>query len=117
MPFRETCVLDETLRFVTASLAGEETMTDLCARFGISRTWGYELVKRYRTLGAQGLAPRSRAPLRHGRARNSARRCSPAPGQLNRTVVKQIHTPGHTRRTGQDTPHPGVEQPTLLPLR
>ena len=68
MPFRETCVLDETLRFVTAYLAGDETMTDLCARYGISRTWGYELVKRYRTFGATGLVPRSRAPLRHGRA-------------------------------------------------
>ena len=68
MPFKETIVADETLRFVTAYLAGEETMTDLCAGFGISRTWGYELVKRYRASGVAGLAPRSRAPLRHGRA-------------------------------------------------
>lgn len=68
MPFKETCVSDETLRFVTAYLSGEETMVDLCGRFGISRTWGYELVRRYRASGVSGLAPRSRAPQRHGRA-------------------------------------------------
>jgi putative transposase len=64
MPFKETCVLDETLRFVLACLEGEETMTSLCASFGISRQWGYELVRRYRSDGLSGLEPRSRAPHR-----------------------------------------------------
>jgi transposase InsO family protein len=49
-------------------LSGEETMTVLCSRFGISRQWGYELVRRYRLDGAAGLEPRSRAPHRPGRA-------------------------------------------------
>jgi putative transposase len=68
MPFKETCVVDETVRFVGAYLAGEETMTALCEAFGISRQWGYELVRRYRAAGAAGLEPRSRAPHRPGRA-------------------------------------------------
>jgi transposase InsO family protein len=68
MPFQETCALDETVRFVAAYLAGEETMTALCHRFGISRQWGYELMRRYDAKGAAGLEPRSRAPHHPGRA-------------------------------------------------
>jgi transposase InsO family protein len=68
MPFKETCILDATIGFVSACLEGEETMTALCQAFGISRQWGYELVRRYRTEGAVGLEPRSRAPHRPGRA-------------------------------------------------
>ena len=68
MPFKETCVLDETVRFVALYLEGEETMSDLCRAFGISRQWGYELVRRYRSEGVGGLEPRSRAPHRPGRA-------------------------------------------------
>jgi putative transposase len=68
MPFQETCALDETVRFVAACLAGEETMTALCRRFGISRQWGYELLRRYDAQGAAGLEPRSRAPHHASRA-------------------------------------------------
>lgn len=68
MPFKETCVLDETVRFVSACLEGEETMTALCEAYGISRQWGYELVRRYQAEGAAGLEPRSRAPHRPGQA-------------------------------------------------
>ena len=68
MPFKETCVLDETVRFVTALLEGDESMAGLCREFGISRQWGYELMRRYRAEGAAGLEPRSRAPHRPARA-------------------------------------------------
>jgi transposase InsO family protein len=68
MPFKETCVMDEKLRFIAACLKDERTMTGLCETFGISREWGYELLRRYRAEGIAGLQPRSRAPLRSGRA-------------------------------------------------
>jgi putative transposase len=68
MPFKETCVMDETLGFVRACLEGEETMAAVCRDFGISRQWGYELVRRYRAEGVVGLEPRSRAAYRPGRA-------------------------------------------------
>ena len=67
MPFKETCVADEKLRFIVEYLKGERTMTGLCERFGISREWGYELVRRYGADGPSGLEPRSRAPHRPGR--------------------------------------------------
>src|SRR4051812_2105391 len=66
MPWRETCVADEKVRFINEWLAGEEPMTALCWRHGISRKTGYELVRRYEATA--GLAARSRAPHRHGRA-------------------------------------------------
>lgn len=72
MPFKETCALDETVRFIAEYLEGEETMTALCEAFGISRQWGYELVRRYRAEGLAGLEPRSRAPHRPGRAMPAA---------------------------------------------
>jgi len=68
MPFQETRALDEAVRFVTACLAGEEAMSELCRGFGISRQWGYELMRRYRAEGWSGLEPRSRAPHHPGRA-------------------------------------------------
>jgi len=68
MPFRETCVLDETMRFVLACLEGEETMASLCHEFGISRQWGYAMLRRYREQGPAGLEARSRAPHRPGHA-------------------------------------------------
>ncbi len=68
MPFKETRLSDQKMRFISAWLEGESTMSYLCARFGISRAWGYELVRRYQAEGPAGLDPRSRAPHHHGRA-------------------------------------------------
>ncbi|MER8485858.1 helix-turn-helix domain-containing protein, partial [Mesorhizobium sp. M1322] len=40
--------MDERLRFVVGFLAGDETMTQLCAEFGVSRKIGYKWLGRYR---------------------------------------------------------------------
>ncbi|MDZ7711681.1 MAG: helix-turn-helix domain-containing protein [Rhodovibrio sp.] len=68
MPWKETCAMDEKVRFVVAYQKAEQSMTELCAAFGISRKTGYEVLERYREAGFDGLAPRSRAPHVHGRA-------------------------------------------------
>jgi len=68
MPWKETCMADEKIAFMAEYLQGELPMTALCERFGISRDTGYRLVQRYREEGVGGLAPRSRAPQRHGLA-------------------------------------------------
>jgi len=54
--------MDEKMRFMAAVLSEEESMTELCERFGISRKTGYQLLHRYREEHAAGLAERSRAP-------------------------------------------------------
>jgi transposase InsO family protein len=60
--------MDERLGFVVDCLAGEETMSGLCAGYGISRKTGYKWLGRYREFGPEGLHDLPRAPLNHGRA-------------------------------------------------
>jgi putative transposase len=63
MPWKECHVMDERLRFVARRLDGE-SMTALCAEFGLSRKTGYKLFDRYKDYGAHGLTDRSRRPYR-----------------------------------------------------
>ncbi|TPL01891.1 MULTISPECIES: helix-turn-helix domain-containing protein, partial [unclassified Mesorhizobium] len=54
MVWRETGLMDERLRFVSECLCGDETMTQLCATFDISRKTGYKWLERYRAFGPEG---------------------------------------------------------------
>jgi putative transposase len=62
MPWKVSCVMDQRMRFISACLAGEESMAELCRRFGISRKTGYKLLRRYKREGPAGLKNRSCAP-------------------------------------------------------
>ena len=64
MPWKECHVEDERLRFIARLLDGE-SMTALCAAFGISRKTGYKIYDRYKDYGVEGLTDRSRRPYRH----------------------------------------------------
>jgi len=77
MPWRETHVMEERLKFIGAYLDGEWNMTELCRAYGISRQTGYKLVTRYMAEGMDGLKDRSRAPHRH-------------PNQTAREVAEQL---------------------------
>jgi transposase InsO family protein len=68
MPWKETCVMDEKLRFVAAVHEKKETIAELCRRFGISRKTGYKLLERYSTQGPAALMDRSRARITHANA-------------------------------------------------
>jgi putative transposase len=72
MAWNETSVMDERLKFIAAVMAGDETMTGLCERFGISRKTGYKWQARYLAAGPAGLHDLPRAPLHHGRATDEA---------------------------------------------
>lgn len=61
-------VMDAKLQFVADWLSGEEPMSVLCERYGISRQTGYKWQRRFAQAGAGGLEDRSRAPHHHGRA-------------------------------------------------
>lgn len=64
MPWKLTSVMNEKMQFVAECLSGDEPMTVLCERYGISRQTGYELKRRYEAHGPSGLEERSRAPHR-----------------------------------------------------
>jgi len=68
MPWRESCAMDERMRFIVDHMADDWTMTELCERYAISRKTGYKWLERYRLGGPAGLAARSHAPASHGRA-------------------------------------------------
>lgn len=66
MPWKETCAMQERLEFIAAwKTEEEETVAELCRRFGITRRTGYKWLGRYEQAGWAGLVERSRAPLRH----------------------------------------------------
>lgn len=65
MPWKETVVLDERVRFALACQDELESMSVLCRRFGISRRTGYKWLQRYQQQGLAGLSDRSRARLTH----------------------------------------------------
>ena len=64
MPWKESSVMEERLRFVARLLEGE-AMTDVCRDFGISRKTGYKVFDRYREHGLAALTDRSRRPVRY----------------------------------------------------
>jgi len=65
MAWKASCVMDERVKFVARALEGSESMTAVCARFGVSRKTGYKWLTRYEAEGVEGLAERSRAPHSH----------------------------------------------------
>jgi len=71
VPWKETRVLDERMKFVVAFLEGESSLSEVCRRFGVSRNTGRKWIYRYREYGPEGFYDRSRAPLRHPNATDS----------------------------------------------
>jgi putative transposase len=68
MPWQTTSTVEARKSFVEAYLDEEETFTDLCQRFGISRKNGYKWVERYEDGGQAALEDRSRRPETNSRA-------------------------------------------------
>jgi len=64
MPWRESSVMEERLRFVARLLDGE-SMSSMCRQFGISRKTGYKIYNRYKEQGLEALTDRSRRPVRY----------------------------------------------------
>ncbi len=64
MPWKESSVMDERIRFVIRLKDGE-SMTALCREFQISRKTGYKIFERYEECGLEGLTDRARRPHRY----------------------------------------------------
>jgi putative transposase len=68
MPWKATSVKEAKKQFISDWQRGEEPVTALCERYGISRETGFPWKRRIEEEGRQGLQERSRAPHHHGRA-------------------------------------------------
>jgi transposase InsO family protein len=64
MPWKESSVMNERMRFVIRLKDGE-SMTSLCREFGISRKTGYKILERFEHCGVEGLSDRARRPHRY----------------------------------------------------
>lgn len=97
MPWRESSVMEERLRFVARLLEGEG-MSDVCRDFGISRKTGYKIFNRYRQEGLDALCDRSRRPVRYA---------NQLPDQIERLIVE----------TKREKPHWGARKIRELLVR
>ena len=64
MPWLETAPMEQRERFIRDHQLALYTMTELSARYGISRKTGYKWLDRFDQGGREGLGDRSRAPQR-----------------------------------------------------
>lgn len=71
MPWRESNVVEERLRFVVAASRREKSITELCREFAVSRQTGHTWLNRYLAGGSRQVADGSRRPL-HSPTRSSA---------------------------------------------
>ena len=62
MPWKESSALEQRKGFIAGCEAGEESMAELCRRYGISRQTGYKWLRRFAAGGKGGLEELSRAP-------------------------------------------------------
>ena len=71
MPWEDRSVIDQREEFVRLALAPGADRSELCRRYGVSRSNGYKWLQRYLAEGRAGLFERSRRP-RHSPWRTPA---------------------------------------------
>lgn len=77
MPWKESVIVDERMKFIGRLLEGEK-MAELCREFGIWRKTGYKFWDRYQKVGLHGLSDRARRPVRYA---------NQLPMQLEREII------------------------------
>jgi len=65
MSWKETCVMEERVKFIMNLLEDSYSMTELCNHYKISRKTGYKWLGRYIQGGIEALKNHSRAPINH----------------------------------------------------
>src|SRR6201998_1699571 len=125
MGWRETCAVDERMRFVIAAEKHEEPFAALCREFGVSRKTGYERLLRYRDAGVEGLLDRSRAPRHHPQAIGqeisercvAVRRAHPTWGPLKVRAFLERQAPSTPGSKSRGWPGAGTHRPLFAPRR
>jgi transposase InsO family protein len=72
MPWKESRVVDERVRFIAACADEDESLAEICRRFGISRKTGYKWMDRFDELGPPGLLDQPPVARRHPQQTPSA---------------------------------------------
>lgn len=65
MPWKEVSEMNQRKEFIQRAIQPRANISELCRQFGISRSVGHKLLKRYREEGKKGIEPKSRRPKGH----------------------------------------------------
>jgi transposase InsO family protein len=105
MPFTGVSAMDLKLEFVALARAEGANLSELCRRFGISRTLGYRILSRHAAAGETGLEERSRRP------KTSPRQ---APAQIEQAVlaVRARHPAWGGRKIAKVLARGGIAPPS-----
>src|SRR5271168_610709 len=88
MPFKESSVMDERMRFILEQEGGLDTMTDLCEAYGISRETGYYWLRRYREGGVAAPSPAATSQPDAGKNPGSSAGAATSAHELGAAEVK-----------------------------
>lgn len=66
MPWKEVTTMDARVSFILEWNSQKHQVTELCARYGVSRRTAYKWINRYLEAGPDGLWARSHAPHQAG---------------------------------------------------
>ena len=69
MPWKESCILDQRLQFLSSYQKEEMSVADLCRAYGISRPTAYRWINRYNETGTRRTRG-SQSPAAYLLARN-----------------------------------------------
>ena len=65
MPWQRISEMKQREEFIKRAIQPRANISELCREYGISRSVGHKILKRYREEGAKGIEPRSRKPKSH----------------------------------------------------
>jgi transposase InsO family protein len=65
VPWEEKRAVSERMRFIVAVQESEDSLAEVCRRFGVSRKTGYKWIERYEAGGPVGLMDRASTPHTH----------------------------------------------------
>lgn len=110
MPWNETHVMESRIAFVQTYLRGTVTMSDLCQDYQISRKTGYKWLKRYQSLGLEGLRDQDRRPHSHPRQLSDemVKRCVELKDEKRFWGPKKLVVLGRTRQPELEWPAPST---------
>jgi transposase InsO family protein len=94
--------MNERVKFIAGYLEKDQSFSDLCHYFGVSRKTGYKWIDRYEANGIEALRDRSRAPHSHPHALSqvmrerilAVRKKHPRWGPRKLIVLMKRHEPG-----------------------
>ncbi|MTI29223.1 helix-turn-helix domain-containing protein [Cytophagales bacterium RKSG123] len=71
MPWKAMTTMDQKIEFICEWLGGKHIIIELCKAFEITRPTAYKVIRRYESMGIEGLREQSKAPRNHPNQRKS----------------------------------------------